>query len=143
MTDSSSILVVEDNDDDFEACEIALTEEREDAVPIYRCETGQEALDYLRRPHGRTRKCQPSVILLDLNLPGLGGYDVLRSIKGDPALCLIPVVVLTTSSDPADVEECYRSGANSYVTKPVDVPSFLHVVGRLGDYWLNTVELPR
>ena len=138
-----SILVVEDNPEDFEAMRrgfaaIAMT------PVVVRCETGDEALDYL---HGRgTAGCppprRPGIVLLDLNLPGTDGRTVLEQIKQTAHLCDIPVVVLTTSSDPRDVDACYRAGANSYIEKPASPEGMRHVLARLQDYWFETVALP-
>jgi CheY-like chemotaxis protein len=83
------------------------------------------------------------VILLDLNLPGTDGPEVLRVIKGDEFLRRIPVIVLTTSSAPADIQQCYDCGANSYIVKPVELENFVDAVARLRDYWFKIVVLPR
>ena len=83
------------------------------------------------------------MILLDLNLPGTDGREVLEDIKGDAELQSIPVVVLTTSSDERDIEACYQAGANSYVQKPVNLDGFIEAIRRLKDYWLEIAILPR
>ena len=83
------------------------------------------------------------MILLDLNLPGTDGRDVLAEIKRDEHLKLIPVVVLTTSSDERDIEKCYQAGANSYMKKPVDLGGFVSAIQRLKDYWFEIVILPK
>ena len=82
------------------------------------------------------------MILLDLNLPGTDGREVLDEIKKDADLRSIPVIVLTTSSDSRDIEACYAAGANSYVQKPVDLAGFVTAVERLKDYWFEIVILP-
>ncbi|HEX9941488.1 MAG TPA: response regulator [Thermoanaerobaculia bacterium] len=142
---SQPILLVEDSPEDFETTERAF---RRSGLknPIYRCADGEEALDFL---HRRGRFADPSqapcpgVILLDLNMPGTDGREVLAEIKTDPRLKKIPVIVLTTSSDGRDVEACYRAGANSYIQKPVDIEGFMKAIERLNDYWFEVVILPR
>ena len=139
------ILIVEDSPEDYEATVRAFRRSRL-ANPIYRCAEGDEALDYLRR-RGRyadpASAPRPGLILLDLNLPGTDGREVLGEIKGDEGLRTIPVVVLTTSTDERDVQGCYRAGANSYVVKPVDVEALARAVQRLQGYWFDIVLLPR
>ncbi|HSS75820.1 MAG TPA: response regulator [Thermoanaerobaculia bacterium] len=142
---SQPILLVEDSPEDFETTERAF---RRSGLknPIFRCADGDEALDYLRH-RGRyaepEKAPRPGVILLDLNLPGTDGREVLAEIKHDPLLKQIPVIVLTTSKDERDVEACYRCGANSYVQKPVDLEGFMKAIERLNDYWFEVVILPK
>ena len=83
------------------------------------------------------------MILLDLNMPGTGGKEVLQQIKSSPELRKIPVIVLTTSNDEKDIEACYDLGANSYVQKPVDLAGFMEAIGRLKDYWFTVSILPK
>ena len=142
---SQPILLVEDSPEDFETTERAF---RRSGLknPIYRCADGDEALDFLYR-RGRYSDPQkaprPGVILLDLNLPGTDGREVLNEIKTDPNLKQIPVIVLTTSKDDRDIEVCYRCGANSYIQKPVDLDGFMRAIERLNDYWFEVVILPK
>lgn len=81
--------------------------------------------------------------MLDLNLPGTDGREVLAEAKGDSSLKAIPIVVLTTSSDERDVEQCYQLGANSYVQKPVDLAGFVTSMARMKDYWFEVVITPK
>lgn len=116
------------------------------ANPIYRCEDGDDALDYLyHRGEFSDPETSPTpgVILLDLNLPGTNGRDVLEVIKQDDALKKIPVIVMTTSSDERDIEGCYKAGANSYVHKPVDFDGFIRSIQRLTDFWFEIAILPK
>ncbi len=142
---SQPILLVEDSPEDFETTERAF---RRSGLknPIYRCADGDEALDFLYR-RGKYADPQqaprPGVILLDLNLPGTDGREVLSEIKNDPDLKQIPVIVLTTSKDERDIEVCYRCGANSYIQKPVDLEGFMQAIERLNDYWFEVVILPK
>jgi two-component system response regulator len=113
---------------------------------VIHCEDGDAALDYLfrRADYADPAKSpKPGIILLDLNLPGTDGRDVLEQIKSDAALRQIPVIVLTTSIDERDIEGCYRMGANSYIQKPVDIDGFFHAIQTLKDYWFEVVILPR
>lgn len=139
------ILVVEDSPEDYEAIRRAFKAANM-ANPLYRCEDGDMALDYLYR-RGRytdaSKAPRPGVILLDLNLPGTDGYEVLAEIKQDPNLRAIPVIILTSSSDERDVESCYQAGANSYVSKPVDLAGFLEAIKRLKGFWFEIVLLPK
>jgi two-component system response regulator len=85
----------------------------------------------------------PDIVLLDLNLPGLSGREVLAAVKADPRLCTIPVVVFTTSAAAEDIAECYRSHANAYVTKPVDFDEFKQVIDSIDHFFAETVVLAR
>ena len=144
-TPSQPILLVEDSPEDFEATKRAFQKSGL-KNPIVRCEDGEDALDYLYR-RGKyadpASSVRPGVILLDLNLPGTDGRQVLSEIKRVESLKDIPVVVLTTSSDERDISACYRAGANSYIQKPVDIDGFVKAIERLNGYWFEVVILPR
>jgi two-component system response regulator len=139
------ILIVEDSDIDYETT-IRAFKKAGMANPVQRCEDGEDALDYLFR---RNRYSDvesaplPELILLDLNLPGTDGRDVLEELKKDPTLKNIPVIVLTTSSDEKDINNCYQAGANSYIQKPVDLQGFFAAIQRLKDFWFEVALLPR
>lgn len=139
-----SVIVVEDSPEDWEATRRAL--ERGGLTnPLVHCATGDEALDYLFAGgdgEAAGAAARPGLILLDLNLPGTDGREVLVRLKAHPELCRVPVVVLTTSADERDVDGCYRAGANSYIQKPVDLPGFRAAMRTLRDYWLDVVMLP-
>lgn len=143
-TGGPSILLVEDSPEDFETTRRAL---HRSGVknPIHLCTDGDDALDFLHRRgrHAGAAPLRPGLILLDLNLPGTDGLQVLEEIKGHAVLKQIPVVVLTTSSDERDVNACYLAGANSYVQKPVDFEGFRRAIDRLKSYWFEVVILPR
>ncbi|HYN21876.1 MAG TPA: response regulator [Thermoanaerobaculia bacterium] len=144
-TPSQPILLVEDSPEDYAATERAF---RRSGLKneLHRCEDGEEALDYLYR-RGKyadpASSPRPGVILLDLNLPGTDGRQVLSEIKAADQLKDIPVVVLTTSVDERDITACYRAGANSYIQKPVDVDGFFKAIERLKGYWFEVVILPK
>ena len=103
---------------------------------------GEQALAFLRREGEYGNAPRPGLILLDLNLPRMDGREVLKEIKGDAALSSIPVVVLTTSNDEADVLKSYQLHANCYLTKPVEFDNFTNVVRSLEHFWLTVVQLP-
>lgn len=142
MKNSRNILLVEDNPDDELLTRRALRINRIDN-PVVVVRDGAEALDYLL---GRgcyadcTESELPGVVLLDLNLPKIGGLEVLQRLRLDQRTRLLPVVVLTSSREERDVQEAYMRGANSYIRKPVDFNLFLDAVGQLGNYWLNLNE---
>lgn len=141
---SEPILLVEDSDEDY-----AITKRSFAKAglinPVCRVADGEQALDFLFRRGEFTadNAPRPGVILLDLNMPGTDGREVLRIVKGDAFLRKIPIIVLTTSSDENDVQQCYDSGANSYVVKPVELENFVEAVTRLRDYWFKIVILPK
>lgn len=136
------ILVVEDSEEDYETL-IRAFQKSGVANPVIRCADGDEALDFLyHRGRFADEKRLPGIILLDLNLPGTDGYTVLESIKRDDRLRIIPVIVLTCSSDPNDIDRCYASGANTYIQKPVSFDGFLEAIRRLKEYWFEIAILP-
>lgn len=137
------ILIVEDSDDDFYATSRAFAKSNL-LNPVVRCTTGDQALDYLfRRGEFQPETPRPGLILLDLNLPGTDGREVLATLKADPELRMIPVIVLTTSDSERDILQCYKAGANSYVKKPVELAGFVEAIARLKDYWLGVGILPK
>ena len=142
---SQTILIVEDSDDDYLAT-VRAFKKANLINPVRRCTNGDQAIDYLfqRGEFSDPGKApRPNIILLDLNLPGTDGKEVLRIIKTNPGLRKIPVIVLTTSNAEQDIEQCYAAGANSYVQKPVDLVGFIQSVARLTDYWFNVSILPK
>ena len=135
------ILLVEDS-----AADVLLTEEAlQEAKVLNRLSVvrdGVEAMDFIRHRGQYAKAPQPDLILLDLNLPRKNGRAVLAEIKADPVLHLIPVVILTTSAAEEDVLKSYELHANCYITKPVDLVQFLHVLRVAEDFWLTIVKLP-
>jgi len=137
MNKDQVILLVEDNDDDAELTAMAFREAKI-ANPLLRVEDGVEALDYLfgRGKHAaRNRADLPAVVLLDLNLPRMGGLDVLAALRADEQSKHLPVVVLTSSTEEKDRMQAYHHHANSYVQKPVDYDQFVAAARQLGLYW--------
>jgi CheY-like chemotaxis protein len=132
------ILLVEDNPDDVELTRIAFAEAKI-ANTLVVVGDGAEALDFLfaRGAHAhRDPDDLPSIVLLDLNLPKIDGREVLQAIRADERTRSLPVVVLTTSTEPFDVEASYALGVNSYIRKPVDFEQFVWAVKQVGLYWL-------
>ena len=144
MNRNHIILLVEDNADDVELTQRAFKKSNilNELVVV---SDGQEALDYLFGAGdyaGRKPVVMPHVVLLDLNLPKLNGLDVLRRIRADDRTKLLPVVILTTSSEEADILGGYSGGANSYIRKPVDFAQFVGAALQMGLYWLVLNEPP-
>ena len=132
------ILLVEDNPDDVELTRIAFKEAKV-ANQLVVASDGAEALDYLfarGRYADRNPDDLPSIVLLDLNLPKVDGREVLQAIRANEKTRSLPVVVLTTSTEPFDVEATYALGVNSYIQKPVDFERFVWAVQQVGLYWL-------
>ena len=142
--DHVEILLVEDDPDDME---LALHALRADnlANHIEVARDGEEALDFLfcrGKNSQRSFENPPRLVLLDLKLPKVDGLEVLRQLKGDPRTKAIPVVVLTSSRQEADMAEGYKFGVNSYIQKPVDFEQFRKVVKEAGLYWLVVNQPP-
>jgi CheY-like chemotaxis protein len=134
LSSSQLILVVEDSDDDYEATERALKRDGDLSNPLLRFDNGEDALSYLLNAgcYERTPPPpRPGIILLDLNLPGGGGVVALTRIKSHPELARIPIVILTTSEDPRDIERCCKAGADTYISKQLVVELLLPTIERL------------
>ncbi|MBA4256973.1 MAG: two-component system response regulator [Polaromonas sp.] len=135
---AASILLVEDNADEADLTRIALTRYGQ-GNPVEHVSDGQQALDYLFRRGrytGRTGN-DPLVVLLDLKMPVRDGFDVLREVKTSEHLRHTPIVVLTSSAEPADLQRAYASGSNAYVAKPTDFADFLSTMKQVCDFWLR------
>jgi len=131
------ILLVEDNPDHAELTRQVL-DEGQVANQVYWVKDGREALDYLFRIGKYASAARPGLILLDINLPKVGGIDVLKAVKQDEDLRMIPVIMLTTSDREEEIVKSYSGGANSYITKPVKFQDFMEKVRALKFYWLLT-----
>ncbi len=136
VTQLKNILLVEDDQRDVELT-LAALEEQQLANLVFVVHDGEEALDYLyRRGKYSTRTSgNPILILLDLKMPKVDGLEVLKVIKADEQLKAIPVVMLTSSRETPDLNECYKYGVNAYVVKPVDFADFMKAVSQLGIFW--------
>lgn len=135
------VLLIDDDDDDVRLVTKSLSNNRL-FVDITRVEDGLQALAYLHQSPPYQNGDRPDLILLDLNMPRMDGRETLREIKGDPRLQQIPVVVLTSSDDDRDILTSYDQRANSFVTKPLDLHQFQHVLNELKQYWFCVVKLP-
>jgi two-component system response regulator len=141
---SKSILLVEDNPDDV-ALTLRALKKSKIMNEVIVAQDGVEALEYLfgtGKYAGRDTRVLPQVMLLDLKMPRMDGLEVLQRVRVDERTKLLPVVVLTTSSEDRDRVESYKLGANSYIRKPVDFEQFVGAVQNLGLYWLVLNEAP-
>lgn len=144
MMSDKPILLVEDNPDD-EALTIHALKSNKIGNAVIVARNGVEALDYLFGTgayEGRDLQLLPAVVLLDLKLPKIDGLEVLRRIRSEARTQLLPVVILTSSTEDEDRLKGYALGANSYVRKPVDFDEFVRAAGQLGLYWLLLNESP-
>lgn len=145
MTDDIDILLIEDSASDAEMTIRALTKNKF-ANKLLHLKDGAAAFDYFFGEglySGRDIKKFPNLVLLDLKMPKIGGIDVLKRIKLDEFLKIIPVVILTSSKEDLDIQACYKLGANGYVVKPVEFEAFHKVVADLGLYWMTANQPPR
>ena len=147
MTDASplAVLYAEDDPDDRLLAELA---HRESGAlnPLVFVANGEEALEYLRRMGryaDRTDALQPGIVLLDLNMPGIGGHATLRAIRSDPVLRTIPVIILTTSAARTDIALSYGAGASSYIVKPGAFGGLVHIFQSLASFWFDVSTLAR
>ncbi len=136
------VLLVEDNPADMRLMLEALKDSKV-CNNLHVKHDGESAMSFLRRRGEYAGAPEPHLILLDLNLPGKDGREVLDEIKNDPDLKHIPVVVVTTSTAEADVLKSYCLHANCYVTKPVNLDQFIKVVNAIEDFWFTIVKLPK
>ena len=137
----AEILLVEDNEGDIELTKEAF-EEAKFRNNLHVVEDGEEALDFLFKRNGYEDVLLPDVILLDLNLPGTDGREVLEIVKADKVLRRVPVIVLTSSKADKDIIESYDLHANCYIVKPVDAIKFMDVVQHVENFWVDIVCLP-
>ncbi len=145
INDEVEILIVEDNQEDAELTIRALKKHHL-ANNIVHLGDGAEALDFIYGQgiySGRDINQIPKVILIDLKMPKVSGLEVLKAIKSDPRIKMIPVVILTSSAEDPDIKEAYELGANSYIVKPVDFNVFFKTVSELGLYWLVVNKFTR
>ena len=139
-----TVLLVEDNPRDVRLTQRAFDQAN---VPheLRVVRDGDEALAYLHREGDYAAvdsSPRPDMILLDLNLPRMGGHELMHHVRQDLRFRQVPIIVLTTSGRPDDVRQAYDNGANAYLLKPVEFSRFTEVIGHLASFWLETVELP-
>lgn len=135
------ILLVDDSPGDVELMREALRDIKSDAI-LHAVPDGTSALRFLAREAPYTEAPDPELIILDLNLPGMNGIEVLQWIKGDVRFKSIPVVMLTTSDADQDVIEAYAEHVNCYITKPLSYGPFMDVIRKIEDFWIHTARLP-
>ena len=141
MAEHVEILMVEDDPGDADLTQ-ELLEDAKVLIKVNVVEDGVKAMDYLRQQGDYAQAVRPDLILLDLNLPRKDGREVLQEIKSDPDLKRIPIVVLTTSDADEDILRSYNLGANSFVTKPVGLDQFAHIVKTIENFWFTVVKFP-
>lgn len=144
MMKNNIILLVDDNPDDVFLAQRALKKSNI-ANEVVVAMNGEEALDYLfgtGKYAGRNLREMPVVILLDLKMPKLDGFEVLKQVRGNPITKLLPVVILTASKEDVDLVKSYVTGCNAYVSKPVDFNQFADAVKQLGLFWLVLNQTP-
>ena len=134
-----SILIVEDSAVDYESIMRAF-KRLEITNPVHYCKSGDDALDFLyhRGVYSSHKAEKVDIIMLDLNLPGTDGREVIEIVKHDLTLKHIPIIVLTTSNSQSDVKSCYLNGANAYINKPVKWEDLLGVLGAFKKFWLES-----
>ena len=148
MVSSKGMMLIVLVDDDPSDCELIRRSLTGTSRPIefVSLGSGPEALDYLRR-EGQWSDADssriPDLLILDLEMPGMRGQEVLARIRSDPSIPYFPVVVLTSSDDPKDVAGCYQDGANSYVVKPFGVDPFIETIDLIERFWLDAAYLRR
>lgn len=140
--DGYSILVVEDNPDD-QVLTIRSLKAASEGSPVIVLEDGQEALDFLFGDNPSKELDSLGVVLLDVKLPRVSGLEVLKSIRSSPLTNWLPVVMVTSSDEPADLLEAYRLGANSFITKPINYREFTEQMKLLARYWLVVNKVPK
>ncbi len=140
-----TLLIIEDSDEYFEILSWTIERASDRAISIERCIDGDDALDYLHHEgqyRDRANCPNPDLVLLDLNLPGTDGQSVLKIVKTTDRLKTIPMVILTTSANPQDIQSCYQAGANSYMLKPMRIDELRDLLRACLDYWFDRSVLP-
>ncbi|RAI85642.1 response regulator [Algoriphagus yeomjeoni] len=136
----ANILLVEDNEGDILLTREAFEESKIKTV-INVAKNGQEALDYLFKKGDFKDAKKPDLILLDINIPIFNGHEVLQTVKSDPVLKKIPIIILTTSSNEKDIAKAYENHTNSYVKKPINMDDFLKAILKIEEFWLQLCTL--
>lgn len=135
-----TILLVEDNPDEAELAMLGFNQ-IDAGYDIQLAKNGEQALDFLfarGEYEGRDARRDPSLVILDLKLPGVNGFEVLREVRRSEPYRYTPVVILTTSDEQSDIQRGYQLGVNSYLRKPMDFDSFAQLLRQVSDYWLKT-----
>ncbi|MBV9771280.1 MAG: response regulator [Bryobacterales bacterium] len=135
------ILLIDDQPSDAKLFEHAL-EQAETRAKLYWVASAEEGLDYLTQRGRFAQASRARLVVSDLSMPGMDGFQFLTQARKNPALASVPIVILSNSRAPQDIVQCYRLGANSYITKPMSLETFVATIGTLVRYWLDVVELP-
>lgn len=135
------ILLIEDNPGDVRLVEEAL-KSTESQTTLHTISTGTAAIELLRQENGSGLPFVPDIAFVDLNLPGKDGCDVLEAIRDDPQLGHLPVIMLTSSKDSEDIDQCYNATANAYLTKPDSPDGFVSLVKAVEQFWFESAQLP-
>ncbi|ATB30979.1 response regulator [Melittangium boletus] len=141
MESKRPMLLVEDSDPDAEALQ-RLARRLPLSWPVVRVSDGETALDYLYQRGEFMQAPRPVMVLLDLNLPGIGGREILGVLKSDPSMRALPVIIFSNSTRPEDVNDAYDAGANSYLFKPSEPSGLKEVAFALERFWFSVARLP-
>jgi two-component system, chemotaxis family, response regulator Rcp1 len=137
----AEILLVEDSENDVELTRVGFKKSKL-THNLHHVKNGEECLAFLRKQGEYSTVPTPDLILLDLNMPRMSGHEVLKEMGGDETLVSIPVVILTTSAQDAEILKMYKLRCSSYIIKPVDFERFLQIIRSLAEYWFTIVALP-
>lgn len=143
MNNKFQILSIEDNEPDFDLLKKALLKIPDISFDITHISNGQTALEYIFKRKTFKEAITPDLIILDINLPKISGYEILRKIKKSPKYKAIPVIMFSTSSSEEDIKKSYDAHANSYVIKSFNVDNLFQKIATMGEYWLKTSEIPK
>ncbi|HTC91189.1 MAG TPA: response regulator [Bryobacteraceae bacterium] len=135
------ILLIDDHPADAKLFEHAL-QQAATRAKLYWVAAAEEGLEYLKQEGRFQGAGRVRLVVSDLSMPGMDGFDFLAQVRKNPALAMIPIVVMSSSRSPRDVMRCYQLGANSFIVKPMSLETFVSTIGTLVRYWLDIVELP-
>ena len=142
MSISRTVLIIEDNKADYELLKEALERVKDIDLTLFYLPGGQEGLRFVNKTGEFSGSPTPDLIILDLNLPTISGFEILKLIKNNPKLKSIPVIIYSTSTDQQDINQSYDLQANSYVAKEYEIQSLFDKIAILGNFWLKTAKIP-
>jgi len=137
-----TVVSIEDNTPDFELLEKALNCDENISIDLINIQNGQNAIEFLYKIGEYVHAPTPNLVILDINLPKVNGLDILKNIKSNDNLKIIPVIIFSTSESEKDIEESYELNANTYITKTFDIQQLFKKIRMVADYWFKTAELP-
>jgi len=138
----NKVLLIEDNEGDIKLIEEAVSDNKL-AIDLEVLKDGGHTMQYIEEKQNSDYNNLPELIIMDLNLPKVQGKKLLTVFKGDEVLKKIPIIILTTSNLSADIEECFQSGANAYLIKPIDIIEFFEMISTIYKFWFQTSCLPQ